>query len=190
MSMELYFITTPERAAAIGQQGFQEDDVYYSEYVRLVDVRPGSGGGTLRTSRQVDVHDEGVSLTPKLTTLMDFGDPELIRWLRVHVDLPDEAVTSYKRIHWAAPQGLSPEELEAYTRGINEGTIPLGEEEDYGYSEYLVPLGVLQAHARIEGPFTCEEETDDPTLETTAEPGIDFDIDIEESDGEEDDKDA
>jgi hypothetical protein len=189
--MELYYVTTPERAAAIMRDGFQETAVEvqtYGEGVTLFDVRPGSDGGALRKSRRVEVSNEGVDVTPGPLLLMDWGPPDRIRWLRVRLDLPDEAVARYELITEEMPQGLSPEELDQYLRGRAEGTISPGEVVDWGYGKYLIPLDVLRAHARLEGPFTCEAETDDPTLKTTAEFGVDFQVEVDEVDPEEEDE--
>jgi len=114
---------------------------------------------------------------------MNWGPVEDIRWLRVRLDLPDEQVADYKLEERACPQGLSPEELDQYIRDVNAGLIPEGEVTDWGYGEYLVPLEVLQAHARVEGPFTCDAETDDPELTSTVEWGVDL-IAVEEVDEE------
>jgi hypothetical protein len=189
--MELYYVTTPERAAAIMQHGFQDTEVEemcIGEGVTLYDVRPGPDGGALRKSRRVEVRPEGVEVTAGPTLLIGWRPPERFRWLRVRLDLPDETVAAYKLVITEMPQGLSAEERDQYLRDLTAGRIPAGEGVDWGYGEYVVPLEVLQVHARLEGPFTCDAETDDPVLESTVEPGMDFHIEVDEVDPEEEDE--
>jgi hypothetical protein len=180
--MELYLMTTAEKAAMIAQDGLQDDDVHILGEgfgVQLYDIRPGPDGGALLKSRRVDASDEGVEVTPGPLLLMSWDPPELWRWFRVCLGLPDEEVDRFRVIEEETPQGLSPEEFNQYLQDVNEGRIPPGNSIDWGYKEYMIPLDVLRVHARLEGPFTCDAETGDLILESTAELGGDFELRIE-----------
>jgi hypothetical protein len=173
--MQLYYTTTPENACAIMQHGFQEHDVHYwGVGVQLYDVRPGPGGCAWRASRHVDVQDEGVQVTPGPMLLMSFPDGG--RWLRVHLDLADDEINAFKVEEEDTPQGLSDEEITARI----DGDVPWAGTIDWGYGEYMIPLDVLRVHARVEGPFTYDAETEDERLETNVSPGIDFHVRLEE----------
>jgi hypothetical protein len=115
--------------------------------------------------------------------LLSWTPPEQWRWLRLRFDLPDDQILSHKVIEEDTPQGLTREEFDQRLRDIEAGRIPPDPPIDWGYGEYLIPLEVLNAHARIEGPFTCDAETEDPIFETTAELGMDFTAECEEMEG-------
>jgi hypothetical protein len=174
-----------------GLLGLGQVDEHHSGLgVQLYDFRFGPDGGAWLKSRTVDVDEEGVTLKAGPTLMMGLEYPERWHWLRVHLELPDAEIEAHYRVlEYETPPGMRAADMdEQYWSDVESGKRPRPEVRDWGYREYMVPLEVLRAHARIEGPFTLDAEIDeDRVLESTVEPGMDYEVEMKPTQGDQGD---